>query len=265
MTSPDARRLRQTFETAAERYDRARPTYPAAIFDELATLGGLPAGSRVLEIGAGTGLATVPLAEGGHRIVALELGEELARIARRRLAGHPNVEVVVTAFEDWPLPEEPFDAVVAATAFHWIDPEIRVWKAARALRPGGTLAIIETRRIPDADERILAALRRCHQRWGSDKPPTFDPADAGKPPDSIGEIERSALFEAPAWTTHRWRQEYSTDEFGDLLMTFSNVLVLDPPNQAGLLACIGEIIDGELQGRIGERIVNQLVVARRRP
>jgi len=264
VTSPDPGRLRRTFETAAERYDRARPGYPAAIFDELAALGELSAGRRVLEIGAGTGLATVPLAERGYRIVALELGEELASIARWRLSGHADVEVVVGAFEEWPLPGEPFDAVVAATAFHWIDPDVRVPKAARALRPGGTLAIIETRRIPDADERILAALRRCHQRWGSDKPPTFDAGGAAKPPDSIAEIERSGLFEAPTWTTHRWRQEYSTAEFGDLLMTFSNILVLDPADQAGLLGCIGEIVDGELQGRIGERIVNQLVVARRR-
>jgi SAM-dependent methyltransferase len=264
MTSPDPMHLRQTFETAAERYDRARPGYPAAIFDELATLGELPAGSRILEIGAGTGLATVPLAQRGYRIVALELGEELASIARRRLTDHADVEVIVAAFEEWPLPGEPFDAVVAATAFHWIDPEIRVPKAAQALRPGGILAIIETRRIPDADERILAALRRCHQRWGSDKPPTFDAANADKPPDSIGEIERSGLFEAPTWTTHRWRHEYSTDEFHDLVMTFSNVLVLDPADQVGLLACMGKIVDGELQGRIGERIVNQLVLARRR-
>jgi ubiquinone/menaquinone biosynthesis C-methylase UbiE len=264
MTSPDAMHLRRTFETAAERYDRARPGYPAAIFDELAALGELPAGSRVLEIGAGTGLATVPLAQGGYRVVALELGEELASIARRRLTDHADVEVIVATFEDWPLPDEPFDAVVAATAFHWIDPEVRVPKAARALRPGGTLAIIETRRIPDADERTLAALRSCHQRWGSDKRPTFDAADAGKPPDSLDEIERSGLFEGLTWTTHRWRHEYSAPEFLDLLMTFSNVLVLDPAARAGLLGCIGEIVDGELHGRIGERIDNQLVVARRR-
>ena len=264
MTSPDPRRLRQTFEAAADRYDHGRPGYPAAIFHELAALGQLTAGSRVLEIGAGTGLATVPLARRGYSIVALELGEELARIARRRLSVHTNVEVLVTAFEAWPLPDEPFDAVVAATAFHWIDPAVRVPKAARALRPGGTLAIIETHRIPDADMRTLAALRRCQQRWGSDKPPSFDPTAADEQPESFEDIAASGLFEDLQWRTHRWRHEYSTNEFIDLLMTFSNVLVLDPADQAGLLTCVREIIDGELQGRIGEQIVNKLMVARRR-
>ncbi len=264
MTSADPRHLRLTFETAAERYARARPGYPSVVFEELAALGELPAGSRILEIGAGTGLATVPLAQRGYRIVALELGEALANIVRRRASVLGDVEVIVAAFEDWPLPDQPFDAVVAATAFHWIDPAVRLPKMAAALRPGGTLAIIETRRIPDADERTLEALQRCHQRWGSDKPPTFDVADADKPPDSLPEIDASGLFENIQWRTHRWRHEYSTGEFLDLLMTFSNVLVLERSEQEGLLGCIGQFVDGELQGRIRERLVNQLVVARRR-
>jgi hypothetical protein len=64
----------------------------------------------------------VPLARRGYEIVALELGAGLAALARRNLAGFPAVEVINVAFEAWPLPAEPFDAVVAATSFHWIDP-----------------------------------------------------------------------------------------------------------------------------------------------
>ncbi|MGH2816652.1 MAG: class I SAM-dependent methyltransferase, partial [Actinomycetota bacterium] len=66
---------------------------------------------------------------------AVELGAALAAVARRNLARFPAVEVVTAPFEDWPLPEEPFDLVLAATAFHWIDPGVRVVKAADALRP----------------------------------------------------------------------------------------------------------------------------------
>ena len=63
MDAPDRLELRQTFNQAAERYDRARPTYPPALFDDLARLAGIGPGCRVLEIGCGTGQATVPLAE----------------------------------------------------------------------------------------------------------------------------------------------------------------------------------------------------------
>jgi SAM-dependent methyltransferase len=86
MTRRDRERLRSTFDQAAELYDRARPRYPAALFDDLAALAGIGPGSNVLEIGPGTGQATVALAERGCRVVAVELGAALAAVARRNLA-----------------------------------------------------------------------------------------------------------------------------------------------------------------------------------
>src|SRR5262249_682032 len=62
----DRERLRQTFGTVAERYDRARPTYPAGVYDDLAALAAVPPGGRILEIGPGTGKATVELARRGY-------------------------------------------------------------------------------------------------------------------------------------------------------------------------------------------------------
>jgi SAM-dependent methyltransferase len=124
--------LGQAFDAAAPRYDGARPGYPAAVFDDLATLAGLVPGARVLELGAGTGTATVPLAARGYTVVAIELGPRLAAVARQNLAAYPRAEVVCAAFEVWPLPDSPFAAVVAATAFAWIDPAVRVVRSAAA-------------------------------------------------------------------------------------------------------------------------------------
>ncbi|HET8788172.1 MAG TPA: rRNA adenine N-6-methyltransferase family protein, partial [Actinomycetes bacterium] len=73
----DRERLRSTFDQVADLYDRVRPGYPAALFDDLAELAGVGPGARVLEIGPGTGQATVPLAERGCRVVAVELGAGL--------------------------------------------------------------------------------------------------------------------------------------------------------------------------------------------
>src|SRR5687768_7131490 len=117
MGESDAAPLRAIFDEDAERYDRARPGYPAAVFEDLMRLARVGPGSRVLEIGCGTGQATVPLAERGCRIVAVELGAQLAAVARRKLARFPAVDVITAAFEEWPLPPEPFDLVVSATAF----------------------------------------------------------------------------------------------------------------------------------------------------
>lgn len=257
-------RLRRTFDAAAERYDRARPKYPPAIFEDLAELSGLEPGSSVLEIGCGTGHATVPLAERGYRIVAVELGAALAKVARRRLAPYPDAQVIVADFEDWKLPAQPFDAVVSATAFHWISPEIRVQKAAAALRAGGSLAIIETRRSPLGTRRFLANLRRCHQRWEGTEAPIRKPG-ADEPAESLSAIVQSGLFERVTTRRYAWEHEFSAAGYIELLMTFSNVLSLDRAHQSGLLECVGGLIDRELDGRVREANVNKLVVAQALP
>src|SRR5918912_4072484 len=136
----DRRRLRATFEEVPELYERARPLYPPELFDDLVTYAGLEAGSRVLEIGCGTGQATLPLAERGFDVVCVELGAGLADVAQRKLAEFANATVVNADFETWDAPPESFDAVVAFTAFHWIDTDVRYAKPARLLRRGGALA-----------------------------------------------------------------------------------------------------------------------------
>jgi len=261
MEPRDPKLLRQTFDSAAERYERARRPYPPQVFEDLAELAELEVGSHVLEIGCGTGQATAPLADRGYDIIAVELGAELAAVADRKLAAHPNVEIVVATFEDWPLPSEPFDAVVSATAFHWIDPEIRVTKAAQALRPGGSLAVIETRRIPLGDEQLLADLWRCHERFDPTARPARKP-EPDEPPESNAEINRSGLFDRIESRRYEWDHEYSTADYLELLLTFSNVLAMEPAQRSELLECIGELIDRQLDGRIREHTVNHLLVAR---
>lgn len=99
----DARRhrLRATFDAAAPGYEDARPVAPAEVFDDLVEHARLGPGARLLEIGCGTGQATLPLAERGFSILAVELGANLAEVARRKLAPFPDVEIVTSSFEDW--------------------------------------------------------------------------------------------------------------------------------------------------------------------
>src|SRR5262249_22007022 len=126
--------LRETFESAADLYDAARPEYPTELFDDLVSLAWLEPGARLLETGCVTGRETVPLLERGFRVVCVELGEQLAERARRNLAGLP-VTIDVAPFEQWDGQDESFDLVFAATAWHWVDPAIRFVKAHRLLRP----------------------------------------------------------------------------------------------------------------------------------
>lgn len=86
--------MRTTFDEAPELYDRTRPICPAQVFDDLVALARLREGASLVEIGCGTGQATLPLAERGFEIVCVELGERLAAYARGKLAASPNVEII---------------------------------------------------------------------------------------------------------------------------------------------------------------------------
>jgi ubiquinone/menaquinone biosynthesis C-methylase UbiE len=111
-------RLRTTFDEAASLYDEVRPGYPEDLFDDVVSLSGIQPGGRILEIGCGTGQATVPFARRCYRILCVELGENMAAVARRNLEGYPRAEVRTGAFEDLPLQERAFDLAISATAFH---------------------------------------------------------------------------------------------------------------------------------------------------
>jgi SAM-dependent methyltransferase len=257
----DRRRLRATFDEVAELYDRARPGYPARLLDDLAALADLGPGSRVLEIGPGTGKLTVPLAERGYQVVAVELGAELAAVARRNLAGLPDVQVVVAGFEDWALPEEPFDAVVAASAWHWLDPAVRATKAAAALRPAGTLAVIATHHVRGGDHGFFDQVQRCYERWDPDTPPGLRLPAAADVTTSWPELDDHDRFTATSTRRYEWDQRYSTGAYLELLRTFSGHRAMAPGARRGLLACIARLLDDVYGGQIVKRYLIELQVA----
>jgi SAM-dependent methyltransferase len=254
--------LRAVFDEDAELYDRARPDYPDALFDDLFVLAGIGAGSRVVEIGCGTGQATVALAERGCAVVAVELGANLAAVAARNLAGYPNAQVVVSAFEDWPLPDAPFDAVVAFTAFHWVDQGVGVDKVARALKPGGAFATVTTDHVAGGTAAFFVDVQDCYERWDPATPPglRLEPADRIAPavaPDPGGRFGAAEL--------RRYETDiaYSTARYLDVIRTYSPTRALDDERRSGLLSCIGSLIDTHYGGLVVKRYLRQLRVARR--
>src|SRR5262249_17892327 len=127
---------RTSFDGHAELYDAARPSYPDMLADDVIARGG----RRVLEIGAGTGQATVVFARRGASVVAIEPGANRAAVLRRNVAGH-DAAVEQTTFEAWPITRS-FDVVMAAQAIHWVDPAVRYVKIAEVLGASGTLALV---------------------------------------------------------------------------------------------------------------------------
>jgi SAM-dependent methyltransferase len=254
--------LRTTFGSVAEQYDRARPTYPAAVFDDLAELAGLEPGSRVLEIGPGTGKATVELARRGYAVTGVELSPELAAVAHRNLAELPGAEIEVGDFETWEPREANFDAVVAFSAFHWIAPELRYAKPARLLRPGGALGVV------GAPHVSLAWDDPFWDKVQEDYDAVVPHPDNGPPPPPeqvegwVPEFESSGLFENVTERREIAELTYTADEYVALLGTFSDNLALPEEQRAELFRRIHGRITAQPGGTVTKRHLVTLTVAR---
>ena len=261
------RHLRETFDQVAELYDRARPNYPAEVFDDLAALARLPDGARILEIGCGTGQGTLPLARRGYRVTCVELGSDLAAVARRRLSGFPEVEVVNANFETWRAPQAGFDAVVAFTAFHWIDPEVRYARSASLLRDGGMLAVVATQHVlPPGGDDFFVEVQADYDAVVPDDPSTKAgaPAHPDTIPDLGDEIEAGGFFHNVAARRYLWDVTYTADEYVAVLNTYSGHLALDDVTRGALLERIRRRIEARPGAAVRKTYLATLNVAERR-
>lgn len=133
--------LRLTFNEDEANYDKWRPSYVPELFDEIIKYSDLDQSKRALEIGIGTGLATLPILQTNCKLTAIELGDRLAEYSKRKFAAYNNFEVINTAFEDFHADNNSFDLIYSATAFHWIPEEVGYAKVFKLLKSGGVLAL----------------------------------------------------------------------------------------------------------------------------
>jgi SAM-dependent methyltransferase len=199
-----------------------------AIYDELIKLTGITTDSHLLEIGCATGKATLPLARRGFRITAVELGAELAHVARTNLAPYPLVTVYQDSFETWQSPAASrYDLVFAATAWHWLDLDLRYHRAYAVLRPGGYLAFWgATHVFPDGGDPFFADVQDVYEEVGESKPGDNARPRPGELPNQEVEIVASGLFDIVEVREFDWEVDYTADEYLDLLNTFSNHLAM---------------------------------------
>ncbi|MDE1992353.1 MAG: methyltransferase domain-containing protein [Rhizobiaceae bacterium] len=252
---------RFTFNDVATLYGEIRPTYPDEVFDDIIAAAELAADGRILEIGCGTGQATLGFAARGLAVVALDPGAELIRLARDNLAGFPAVRFVETTFEGWDAGPARFTLVVAAQSLHWVQPEIRLAKAADVLAPEGFLAVFANVPMP-IPSPLGKNIAEIYARYA---PSLSGPsAEAWYLPDGpfAAELYRSERFEQPWQRRYAWSRTHSAKSYTDLLRTLSGHRLLAPEQLETLLGAIADAIDAH-GGQFELQYETHLYMARR--
>ncbi len=232
-----AKEQRLVFGEVAEAYDRHRPGYPDQAFDDILGWGGLEPGSEVVEVGAGTGRATVQLARRGLAVVAIEPHPAMAALARAKQP--PPREVVETTFEDWRAPRHRFAALISAQAWHWVDPQIAYPKARALLSPDGLLALMWN--WPQTDGPVGEELDAVYRRL---LPHLAAGAPGSTQPDWRAQIEGSGQFGQVELRRYDWSATYSTQDYLGLLRTQSDHRMLEPRVADGLFAEVAAVLAG---------------------
>jgi SAM-dependent methyltransferase len=256
-------RRKESFDEGAEDYNRWRAGYPEDVVLDLLAGAHIEPNSQVLEIGCGTGQLSVPLAVHGVELVAVELGPNLAALARQNLAPFPKARVETGGFEDWPLPPEPFDAVVVANAFHWLDPEVRFSKTAHALKVGGCLTIAHAHHIRGGTPGFFEATQRYYLRWGLGDDPFFQPPTVSDAPIMYPELDDRPEFGPVRRQRFEIPRQHTAESYLGWLKTDSLIATLEPDAQDCFLNDIGHLIETEFQGTVSRNFLYEVITAPR--
>lgn len=250
------------YDAVAARYEAARPDYPAEVFEAIREYAGVGSDPRVLEVGSGTGQATRQMAALGWSVDAIEPGGQLIAVSEAN-AGAGAVRFQHARFEDALIDDGVFDVVIAATSWHWVDPEIGYRKAHHALAANGVIALVWNAHVPDTPHPDWVHIRRAYVEVAPELAdlapftpdrPDYDPAT---------ELQHSGYFESIETRAFAFEISYTTNAFIDLLDTYASHDVLDRLRRNRLYERLRLVIDDDLGGVVIKPYRAVLVLGRR--
>lgn len=239
---PSIKGLEWTFDTEAALYEKMRPGYVDALYQQLFAY--LPIGpdSHALEIGIGGGQATLPVLKTGCTLTAVEYGPHFSQLCREKFREFENFSVITGKFEDYEAYPGSFDLIYSASAFHWIPEEIGYPKVYHLLKNGGAFARFANHPYRDkGQEQLNQEIQKLYAVYmnSTSVPSEYSEADARQRADLAAkygfEDIRYSLF-------HRVRC-FTADEYIRLLGTYSDHIALDAQIQKKFYAGIRQAIN----------------------
>jgi SAM-dependent methyltransferase len=238
------------FGSAAELYERARPSYAPEAVSWMCERLGIGPGRTVLDLAAGTGKLTRDLAPSGAAVIAVEPLDEMRQQLERKV---PGVEALAGTAEEIPLQDASVDAVVCAQAFHWFEPERALPEIHRVLRPAGGLAVVYNSR--DLHDRIQKTIDEMLEPYRGTVQRQWTHAH-----DDV--LAKTTLFGPVEHRAWRSEQPVGREELLEVVASRSYVASLDEEARAELLGRIREVFADEPEPIVLRYDVDVFVVER---
>lgn len=238
---------RHWYSPSAAAYQQTRPRYPQSIVDQVSQIAQLTPASRILEIGCGPAIATPAFAALSCKMLCLEPNPNFFALAQQTCSTFPNVQLQNCAFEEWqpPSPEnkQSFDALLAASSFHWVNPEIGYAKAAQLLQPNGYLILLWNKELQPSLSLYLQLASVYEKYAPSLNRPYEDIPTQVAILDTMAQMAQESGYFGNLVTG--WEEvpvTYSIDQYLTLLTTYSPFLQLEPDQQQQLLAGLRAVL-----------------------
>ncbi len=243
MTPQKEKPFEESFDKFAQIYDEVRPGYPKQLFEDIRDVCKAQELSNILEIGTGTGIATKSLTNFNLPITTIEPGENLLNITKINLESDQNIIFINSTFEKFKTTEK-YDMLFSATAFHWLDKEIKYKKANRILSDKGFLVLIWNNFFRD-DSIVYQKTDTLYQKY---LPAIDGQSDANirslnKLIEREVEISESNLFYITFSQKYITNYVYTGENYARLLNTFPEIIKLEQSKRNSFLSEIRETVD----------------------
>ena len=235
--------LGRSFDASADEYLRARSEYPSELIEHIIGAAKLGPGSKLLDVGCGSGQATIAFSSRGYHVVAIDPAEQALNLLSDRSTGTSKIEIVRSTLEEFEAPDSSFDLVICAQSFHWFDPEIASSSLSRLLRPQGHVMLFWHMQdvVPGTQQAELLALNsKYFDGFPRMNPPEYSPdflEAMSKILRNHNEISNIQLSEYP------WLQSYSRSMFGSLFHSWSKYSTLPSETKEAIDLDLADYLD----------------------
>ena len=252
------------YSEVADAYNKARPRYSKELINRAVELAQLSKDAIILEVGCGPGTATTSFAEMGFSLVCIEPSQEASLLAKHNCASYPTVEIQNTTFEEWSLETDRFNAILAATSWHWMPPEIKYTKAKAALKANGSLILLWNM-TPQLPYEVYQALDNEVYQIHTPSLARYENREAQQ--EILREVGQNIIdsekFKNLVSEQLVCEVTYSIDDYLMLLSTFSHYRVLEPQKQEALFNGLREVLERHCGGSIPVSYLSAFHVAQK--